>query len=168
MGDTLELIFEYRVLYAKHRDLQIPLTRDEQQRFGQLRSQLPDHVPSVDERDTDTLLERALPAQFVAGGRFGSGVLRNGSAIGLAIETHDEPPALGQRLILHVQEPQRGIEYTFPCRVIARIVKGAPSMGVVFDGVPSEARSLGRSSGVFRPDGEFQDEELETTKVSRL
>jgi hypothetical protein len=168
MGDTLERIFEYRVLYAKHRELQIPLSRDEQKRFGQLRSELPDHLPGVDGRDIGTLLETALPAQFVAGGRFGSGVLRNGSAIGLAIETHEEPPALGQRLILHVQEPERGIEYTFPCRVIARVVKGAASMGVVFDGVPSETRALGRSSGVFRQDVEFQDDELETTKVSRL
>jgi hypothetical protein len=168
MGDTLERIFEYRVLYAKHRELQIPLTRDEQTRVGQLRSELPNHVPSVDELEGGTLLEDALPAQFVAGGRFGSGVLRNGSAIGLAIETQDEPPALGQRLILHIREQQLGIEYTFPCRVISRVVKGAPSMGVVFDGVPSQTRALGRVSGVFRPDGEFQDEELETTKVSRL
>lgn len=168
MGDTLERIFEYRVLYAKHRELQIPLSRDEQKRFARLRSELPEQVPSVDERDAATRLSDALPAQFVAGGRFGSGILRNGSAIGLAIETHDEPPALGQRLILHVQQTDRGIEYTFPCRVIARVVRGLPSMGVVFDGVPSEARALGRASGVYRPNMEFPDEELETTKVSRM
>jgi hypothetical protein len=149
MGDKLERIFEYRVLYAKQRELQIPLTRLEQERYGELRSQLPDQVPSLDERDVYTLLKNPLPAQFVAGGRFGSGTLRNGSALGLAISTTEEPPALGQRLILHVQEPAQAIEYTFPCRVVSRVVKGAPSMGVVFDGVPSQTRSLGRTSGVW-------------------
>jgi hypothetical protein len=172
MGDTLARIFEFRVLYAKHRELQIPLTLDEQTRFAVLRRELPAHVPSADETDVFTLLPEALPAQYVASGRFGSGVLRNGSAIGLAIETSEDPPPLGQRLIVHVQDPDRGIEYTFPCRVIARIVAGLQSMGVVFDGVPSETRSLGRTSGVFSSDDdeaeEFQEEELETTKVSRL
>ena len=167
MGDKIAWIFEYRVLYAKQRELQIPLTRQEQQRLGELRGQLPSHVPTLDERDALTLLEEPLPAQFVAGGRFDSGVLRNGSSIGLAIETAEEPPALGQRLIVHVQEPVHGVEYTFPCRVIARVMKGPPSMGVVFDGVPSQTRSLGKNSGVFRQaDEEFSDEE--TTKVSRL
>src|SRR5690349_12659277 len=104
MGDTLERIFEYRVLYAKQRELQIPLSRDEQKRYVRLRSELPDHVPTLDE--PATLLSAELPAQFVAGGRFGSGILRNGTAIGLAIGTHDEPPALGQRLIVHVQQPE--------------------------------------------------------------
>jgi len=167
MGDKIAWIFEYRVLYAKQRELQIPLTRQEQQRLGELKSQLPSHVPTLDERDALTLLEEPLPAQFVAGGRFGSGVLHNGSSVGLAIETLEEPPALGQRLIVHVQEPLHGVEYTFPCRVIARVMKGPPSMGVVFDGVPSQTRTLGKSSGVFRnADEEFSDEE--TTKVSRL
>lgn len=166
MGEKIAWIFEYRVLYAKQRELQIPLTRQEQQRLGELKSQLPSHVPTLDERDTLTVLDEALSAQFVVGGRFGSGVLRNGSSVGLAIETVEEPPSLGQRLIVHVQEPEHGVEYTFPCRVIARVMRPA-SMGVVFDGVPSQTRALGRSSGVFRQaDEEFSDEE--TTKVSRL
>ncbi len=168
MGDKLEWVFEYRVLHAKQRELQIPLTRSEQQRAAELKQQLPTYVPTLDERDAQTLLHTALAAQFVAGGRFGSGVLRNVSAVGLAIETAEEPPALGQRLIVHVSEAEHGIEYTFPCRVIARVVRNPASMGVVFDGVPSQTRALGKTSGVFRSeaDAEFQDEA--TTKVSRL
>ena len=168
MGETIERIFEYRLLYAKQRELQIPLSADEQRRLGELRSQLPNHVPTLDERDALTLLRFPLPVQYVAGGRFGSGVLRNGSAQGLAVETVEDPPALGQRLIVHVQESAHGLEYTFPCRVIARVVKGVPSMGVVFEGVPAETRAVARTSGVFRPDPGFQEEELETTKVSRF
>lgn len=170
MGDKLEWIYEYRVLYAKQRELQIPLSREEQRRLGELRAELPSHVPTLDERDALTLLEEPLPAQFVTGGRFGSGTLRNGSSIGLAIETLEDPPALGQRLIVHIQDASRGLEYTFPCRVIARVVSAPPSMGVVFDGVPSQSRSLGRgTSGVYpSEDDEFQAEDADTAKVSRL
>ncbi len=151
MGDKLERIFEYRVLHAKERELQIPLTQSESSRLERLRHQLPSRVPSLDDRDPFTLLTTPLPVQFVAAGRFGAGVLRNASAIGLAIATA-EPPELGQRLIVHVQEPLHGLEYTFPCRVISRVLKGVTSMGLVFEGVPSHARIGGRSSGVWRSD----------------
>jgi hypothetical protein len=152
MGDKLERIFEYRVLYAKQRELQIPLTPNEESRLLRLRQQLPDRVPTLDERDAFTVLAAPLPAHFVDAGRFGSGMLRNASATGLAIATFEEPPSLGARLILHVQEPQQAIEYTFPCRVVVRVVKGNTSMGVVFEGVPSQARAGARNSGVWRAD----------------
>ncbi|HEX2676466.1 MAG TPA: PilZ domain-containing protein [Polyangiales bacterium] len=151
MGDKLERIFEYRVLYAKERELQIPLSTQEASRLERLRHQLPSRVPSVDDRDPFTLLTTPLPVQFVAAGRFGAGVLRNASAVGLAVAT-GEPPELGQRLIVHVQEPLHGLEYTFPCRVVSRVVKGITSMGLVFEGVPSQTRIGGRSSGVWRQD----------------
>jgi hypothetical protein len=160
MGDTLARVYEYRVLYAKHRDVQIPLTEDEQTRFGMLRRELPTHVPNADERDAFTLLEEPAPAQFVVAGNLQSGILRNASAIGFAIETIDDPPKLGQRLVVHVQDPDRGVEYTFPVRVIARIVAGSPSMSVVFDGVPSETRVRPQVSGVYAT-GEEQAEEEE-------
>lgn len=151
MGEKLARIFEYRVLHAKHRELQIPLTPNEEARLTRLRQQLPDRVPALDERDASTVLAAPLPAHFVAAGHFGSGTVRNASAIGLAIATVEEPPALGQRLILHVQEPEQAIEYTFPCRVVVRVVKGTASMGVIFEGVPSQACS-GQNSGVWRSD----------------
>jgi PilZ domain len=151
MGDKLERIFEYRVLHAKLRELQIPLSAAERVRLERLQHQLPSRVPSVDDRDPFTLLGTPLPVQYVAAGRFGSGALRNASAVGLAVATVD-PPELGQRLILHVEGPLHGIEYTFPCRVISRVVKGVTSMGLVFEGVPSQTRMGRRSSGVWKTD----------------
>lgn len=168
MGDTLARVYEYRVLYAKHRELQIPLTEEEQARFGMLRRELPTHVPNADERDVFTLLEEPVPAQFVHGGTLQSGILRNASAIGLAIETTEDPPKLGQRLVVHVQDPDRGVEYTFPVRVIARVVAGSPSMAAVFDGVPSETRARVQVSGVYAAEdgeqAEFEDE-VDTAKM---
>jgi hypothetical protein len=151
MGEKLERIFEFRMLFAKERDLQIPLSAQETSRLERLRHELPDRVPSVDERDPYTSLTVPLPVQFVAGGRFGAGVLRNASAAGLAIVTVD-PPELSQRLIVHVQEAAYGLEYTFPGRVVSRVVRGVVSMGVAFEGVPSQTRLAGRASGVWRAD----------------
>ncbi|HEX7480050.1 MAG TPA: PilZ domain-containing protein [Polyangiales bacterium] len=151
MGEKLERVFEYRVLHSKERELQIPLSAQEASRLERLRSQLPERVPCVDDRDAFTRLTTPLPVQYVAAGRFGAGLLRNASAAGLAIATA-EPPELGQRLIVHVQEPLHGLEYTFPCRVVSRVVKGTTSMGLVFEGVPSQTRSSGSASGVWRSD----------------
>jgi len=166
MGEKLARIFEYRVLFARHRDLQIPLSPNEEARLLRLRQQLPDRVPALDERDTLTLLAAPLPAHFVAAGHFGSGTLRNASATGMAIATLDEPPGLGQRLILHAQDPDQAIEYTFPCRVVVRVVKGTPSMGVAFEGVPSQTRVGQNNSGVWRSDA-FAADERASIKPSR-
>ncbi|MEY4579005.1 MAG: hypothetical protein RL701_3708, partial [Pseudomonadota bacterium] len=55
-------------------------------------------------------------------------------------------------LILHVNDSAHGSEYTFPCRVVARVVKAPASMGVRFEGMPSQTR-VGRQSGaVWRAD----------------
>jgi hypothetical protein len=151
MGEKLERIYEYRVLFAKERELQIPLTPQQTSRMQRLREQLPVRVPSVDDRDPYTLLTTPLPVQFIAAGRFGSGTLRNVSAEGLAIATA-EAPELDQRIIVHVQEALHGLEYTFPCRVVSRVVKGVTAMGVAFEGVPTQTRLGGRSSGVWRAD----------------
>lgn len=146
MGDKLERIFELRVLSAKQRELHVPLTHGEKARLLKLQQDLPDRVPAVDEHDPFTVLPAALHAQYVVSGRFGAGVLRNASAAGLAIATDEEPPPLGQRLILHASDPEHGVEYTFPCRVVARVVKPPAAMGVRFEGMPSQTR-MGRQSG---------------------
>jgi hypothetical protein len=164
MGDKLERVFEYRTLYSKQRDLQIPLTPMEEAQLGRLKQQLPDRVPTVDERDAFTVLATPLQAHYVVAGRFGSGTLRNASGVGLAISTNEAPPGLGERLILHVLESHHGVEYTFPCRVVARVVKGTPSMGVFFEGVPSQTRHGGRTgsvwrSDVFPPEGEAEEDD---------
>lgn len=152
MGDKLERIFELRVLGARERELHVPLTHVEKARLLKLQQELPDRVPAVDERDAFTVLPAALRAQFVVSGQLGSGTLRNASAVGLAVATVEEPPALGQRLILHVHDPEHAVEYTFPCRVVARVVKAPASMGVRFEGMPAQTR-VGRQSGpVWRSD----------------
>ena len=88
---------------------------------------------------------------------------------GLA-EDHDYGPEYEEDF-----EPETGTEYTFPVRVIARVIVGLPSMSVVFDGVPSETRALGRAtSGVVGPAGyeeaprEFEEDEVDTAKMSQL
>jgi hypothetical protein len=162
MGDKLAAIFEYRMLRAKQRDLQIPLTANEEARLKQLKHELPERLPNVDERDSYTMLATPLPAQFVAAGQFGSGTLCNVSAPGLAITTAEEPPGLGQRLIVHVQDTEQFIEYTFPCRVVARVIKGAAAMTVRFEGVPSKTRIGVRSGAVWRSDVFFSEDRPST------
>lgn len=151
MAEKLERIFEFRVLLSKAHELQIPLTAQELARLERLKHQLPTGVPSCDERDPYTLLATPLPAQYVCGGRFGAGTVRNASGGGLAIATA-QPPELGQRLIVHVREANHDIEYTFPGRVVVRVIKGITSVGVAFEGVPSQNRVAGRGSGVWRAD----------------
>ena len=158
MGDRLERIYEYRVLYAKQRDLHIPLTADERARALQLQEELPDSVPAVDDRDALTVLSTPLPVQYVIAGAFGVGTLFNVSATGVAVETEDAPPNLGQRLIVHVHDAQQGLEYTFPCRVVARVIKAPASMGLRFEGMPSQTR-IGHASGLRWRSDVFPPEE---------
>ncbi len=151
MAEKLERIFEYRVLVSKARELHIPLTEQELARLTRLEQQLPQGVPSVDDRDPYTMLQEPLRVEFVHAGRFAPGTLCNASRDGFAIITVDPPP-LGQRVTVHLTDHARGLEYTFPGRVIARVVKGATAMGVALEGLPTEARLGGRRSGVFRTD----------------
>lgn len=153
MGDhQLERIYEYRVLYAKQTELHIPLTQEERERALKLQEELPDRVPAIDEHDAFTVLSTPLSVQYVVAGAFGVGTLFNASATGVAVGTEEEPPNLGQRLIVHVHDPQQGVEYTFPCRVVARVVKAPAAMGLRFEGVPSKTRIGHRSSVQWRSD----------------
>ena len=151
MGDKLDRIFEYRVLMSKRDHLGIPLTGVETARLERLKGQLSIEVATLDDRDPFTMLSTPLPAQFVVDGQFKGGVVRNVSATGIAVITAD-PPELGRSLILHVSEPAHGIEYTFPCRVVSRVLSGITSMGLAFEGVPTQTRVGGRRSGVWRSD----------------
>jgi hypothetical protein len=146
MGDhQLERIYEYRVLYAKQSDLHIPLTPEERARALKLQEELPDRVPAIDERDAFTVVPTPLAVQYVVAGAFGVG-------------TEEEPPNLGQRMIVHVHDPQQGVEYTFPCRVVARVVKAPASMGLRFEGMPSQTR-IAHSSGMQWRSDVFPPEE---------
>jgi hypothetical protein len=148
MAKRLEKIFEYRVLLSKARELGIPLSAEEEARLDRLGQQLPQSVPALDDRDTQTRLSEALPAEFVQAGRFQACTLRNASGAGFAMAAV-EPPALGQRLLVHVRSPFGPIEYTFPARVVSRVVRGVAGMGVAFEGLPTQRALGGRASGVF-------------------
>ncbi|MET0389225.1 MAG: PilZ domain-containing protein [Polyangiales bacterium] len=165
MGDKLERIFEFRVLYSKLRDLRVPLTLVEKQRLRRLKQDLADYVPSVNERDALTMLAAPLVAKYVVNGRFGAGTLRNASALGLAVETGDEPPELGRRLMLHLHDLGYGTEYTFPCRVVARVVKAPASIGLRFEGMPSKTRSAEASRPIWRADAFPPEEHSSVTRL---
>src|SRR5262245_57138488 len=162
MAKRLERIFEYRVLLAKTRELGIPLTEDELVRLDRLAQQLPEAVPPLDDRDLVTLLAEPAPAEFLIGGRFQVCTIRNASGSGFALAT-PEPPALGQRLLVYARNPRRPLEYTFPARVVSRVLRGVAGMSVSFEGMPTQRALGGRGSGVFTT-----DEATPTTRVQLL
>jgi hypothetical protein len=106
----------------------------------------------VDDRDAFTVLSSQRSVQYVVAGGFGVGVLCNASAAGLAVTTEAAPPELGTRLILHVHDAEHGCEYTFPCRVVARVVKAPASMGLRFEGMPAQTHIGGTSGLRWRSD----------------
>jgi hypothetical protein len=152
MAEKLEQVFEYRMLLSKARELLIPLSDEESTRLDRLGQRLPTGVPPLDDRDPLTTLSTPLAAEYVHAGRFQPCSVRNLSGAGLALVT-TEPPVLGQRLLVHVRDQHRPIEYTFPARVVARVVRGVSGMSVAFEGLPTQRALAGRSaSGVWATD----------------
>ena len=149
-ADKLQRIFEYRALLARRTDLRITLNEEEQHELARLQEQLRGGVPRIDARDVYTLVIDPWPAQLALAGRFVTGVVRNASGAGLAIETAS-PPALGEKVVLQVANGQQNAEYTFPATVLWRVVSGTPSVGLAFHGVPTKA-PIGRFSGVYAKD----------------
>lgn len=147
--EKLDRIYELRMLLARAGELQIPLSEAEAARLARLARGLGEQVPSVDERDSETWMPIPIPIQFTAQGTYGSGLVRNLSGGGMAVVT-SVPPALGQRLVIRIEDQAHGVEYVFPARVVSRVVKGVRAMGVAFEGVPSQARLGNRPSGVWR------------------
>jgi hypothetical protein len=150
MAPRLEQIFEYRVLLSRARELGIPLSLEEQARLDRLGRQLPTGVPPLDERDPHTRLAAPLAAEFVQAGRFQVCTLCNASSDGFALATAD-PPVLGQPLLVQVRGLRDATEYTFPARVVSRVVRGVSGMSVAFEGLPTERGLMGRSSSGVWP-----------------
>jgi hypothetical protein len=149
MADKLQRIFEYRGLLNRAQQRSSALTPDEQQRFERLRQQLPLPVPTLDERDPYTVMPEPLGVEFAhAGGRFVVGTLRNASAGGLAVAT-PEPPPLGLPLLIHVHDRRNSLAYSFPSRVVSRVLRGTPGFSAEFDGLPSQTRLAAQPSGVW-------------------
>lgn len=140
MADKLQRIFEYRALLNKAQHRKPGLSADEQQRFERLHQQLPQAAPTLDGRDSYTAITEPVAVEYAhAGGRFVAGVLRNASAGGLAIAS-PEPPPLGLPLLIHVHDRRNSIAYTFPCRVVSRVLRGVQGFSVEFEGVASQTR----------------------------
>ncbi|MBW2465215.1 MAG: PilZ domain-containing protein [Deltaproteobacteria bacterium] len=86
--------------------------------------------------------QNPLPVQFTVPGGFARGQLHSLSSRGLAIAS-SAPPAEG----LRVADPRRGVEYTFPGRVVWRRGK---VLGIAFDGLPSRHAFLAPANAAWR------------------
>jgi hypothetical protein len=144
MAEKLERIFEYRVLLAK-----AGLSADERARMDRLGAQLPDVIPALDDRDPYTLLIDPLPAEILDSDGIMPALLRNAGAGGFALSV-SQPPALGRLLAVRLRDPRHPIEYTFPARVMSRVVRGLRGMSVAFEGMPLQSPLVNRGSGVWR------------------
>jgi hypothetical protein len=147
MADKLQRIFEYRVLLSRVHKRQLELDPQDQPRFDRLRQQLPLAVPPLDDRDPYTLLAEPLAVEFAVQGRFFMGTLHNASGGGLAIATL-VPPPLGQQLTIQVQDRSHAVVYSFPGRVVSRVVRGVAGMSIAFEGIPKQTR-IAKSSGMW-------------------
>jgi len=89
------------------------------------------------------------PVEFAHAGRFRMGSVVNAAADGLAVATTD-PPALGQRISLHVHDRSKGAVYAFVGCVVSRVIAGTQGMSVALEGMPKQTRLATQSSGVWR------------------
>jgi hypothetical protein len=144
MADKLERIFEYRVLLAR-----AGLSTAERAQRDHLASHLPNVVPALDDRDPYTLLTQPLPAEVLDSDGIMPALLRNAAAAGFALSV-SQPPALGRLLAVRVRDPRHPIEYTFPARVMSRVVRGLRGISVAFEGMPLQSPLVNRGSGVWR------------------
>jgi hypothetical protein len=167
MCEKLETIYELRMLIAMKEALGIALSSKEERRRSSLQKAIGMKVPRVDENDSETALDPPLFTQFTKAGGFGSGLARNISGGGMAILTVD-PPTLGQRLMVHVMEHKHGIEYIFPCCVVARVIKGNTSVSVAFEGTPSQLRIGGQGSGVWQSDSRPEGSSEQGTRKRKI
>ncbi|RLB56338.1 MAG: hypothetical protein DRJ42_03605 [Deltaproteobacteria bacterium] len=90
--------------------------------------------------------QNPLPVQFTVPGGFARGQLHSLSSRGMAIASLSAP-AEGTRTVLRVADPRRGVEYTFPGRVVWQRGK---VLGIAFDGLPSRHPFLARANAAWR------------------
>jgi hypothetical protein len=150
MIETLEMVYEYRLLRAKQEQLGLPLNEVERARLVGLARALEGEAAAHDPRRGMQRVAAPVGVQFTLPGSFGAGQVLNVSGGGMAIATR-EPPAEGTRVIVRMAVPATGVEYVFPCRVVWRAREGTPGMGVSFDGLPTRMAVRGSpDSGVWR------------------
>lgn len=86
-------------------------------------------------RATEMLRDNPIPTRFTVKGGFANGNVRSISSGGMALIT-DRPARIGAYTLLRMVNPDDGLEYTFPCRVVWACGR---VMGVVFDGLPKKS-----------------------------
>lgn len=135
MNSLLDLLHDHQHLRAKAQ-LDVPLDDHEAARLEGLAVLLAGGDGQAQGRRRAS---RALaPLRVSYTGRFGfvDGEIRNISAGGAAIATQ-QPLAAATRVLVHVQDSARAVEYVFPARVVWRELGARAAMGVAFEGVPS-------------------------------
>ncbi|MEM9194389.1 MAG: PilZ domain-containing protein [Myxococcota bacterium] len=159
MFNLLDAIYEYQLLIRKNRDMNIPLTEVEKARLVGLAQLLRGEYAHGSSGTRSVRMGRRVPVHFTVPGGFASGKLRNISPGGVAITT---PHAVlkGSRTVLRVAEPRRGMEYTFPGRIVWTGAGKADSadprvVGIAFDGTPTRSAFLVPEVGSWHPDVRF-------------
>lgn len=151
MNSLLDLLHDHQHLRAKAQ-LGVPLDVGEAAQLeGLARLLIGDDVRTERRRRAPRALA-PLRVSFTGGFGFVDGRIRDISAGGLAIATH-QPLAKGTRLLVHVRDGKRAIEYVFPARVVWRELGAGAAMGLAFEGVPARvpiAPEALRSSGSSR------------------
>lgn len=143
MRNLFEMIYEYQHLRGRER-LEVPLEDDERTKLyglGQLlRGEIQDRQREMVRMPYPTGVQFTMPDGF------GVGAVKNISGNGIAIATR-QPLFVGARTVTRVEESD--VEYFFPCRVCWSRTSHNPGMGLVFDGMPSQAFVFGdEGSGV--------------------
>ena len=141
MRNLFEMIHEYQHLRGKER-LEVPLEDDERTKLYGLAQLLQGEI-----RDRQRAMVRVpspTGVQFTMPDGFGVGAVKNVSGHGIAIATR-QPLEVGARTVIRVEES--GVEYFFPCRVCWTRASHNTGMGLIFDGMPTQAYLFGDDEG---------------------
>lgn len=147
MSEKLDRIVEYcdlttRLLHGTG------LLSEERAHLERLRDQLSSQVPTLDDRDTFTVLAEPLPAEVITSSSVITARLRNASPAGVALAMDAPPPSLSERATVVARDADCGLEYVFAGYVVARVMKGVYGMALQLESTPTRQRVGGRS-GVF-------------------
>ncbi len=150
MRNFFELVYEYQLLKGKQDHLDVPLDETERARLVGMAQMLLGDAGA----DSGARAMPRVPApsrvEFTQPGGFESGDIKNASGSGMALATR-QPPSVGTRIVIRVQDTRHALEYFFPCRVAWRRLGANAGMGVAFDGIPTRSSHFEHEdTGVWR------------------
>jgi len=141
MRNLFEMIYEYQHLRGKER-LEVPLEDAERVKLYGLAQLLRGEIQ--DRQREMVRIPYPTGVQYTMPDGFGVGAVKNISGHGIAVSSR-QPLLVGERTVIRVDES--AIEYFFPCRVCWSRTSHNPGMGLVFDGMPSQAFVFGDDEG---------------------